>query len=176
MSPAPFLGLRPCPFCGGEACIALGKDGAGEKEWFAFCPRCRTHGPSWSNPEEATARWNMRVRLDPERERIISDFKDVLDRAEWKDGDLAEMRLTFGDTVLAYAIDRNHAGIEDLERSIADFNAALGPDFDENAWYDAVSSMTLELLNAIRRDCENAPSVPFRRKKSKKGRKIEVYS
>ncbi len=156
--------LKPCPFCEGEGCIALGKDGESKKVWFVYCPRCGAHGPSGADLEDAAAVWNRRFRFVNTRERIICEFKEVLEHAEWDVKELDELVDQYSERTVAKAIEEAHAGIEDLERSLAEFDAAFRD--DPNAWYDASSSMTYELMNSIRRECERIDDgIKERRKK-----------
>ncbi len=158
--------LKPCPFCEGEGCIALGKDGWTRREWFVYCPRCGAHGPTGSDPDDAAAVWNRRVKFVNTRDRIISEFKEVLEHAEWDVNELDELVGRYSKRTVAKAIGDSHAGIEDLEKSIAEFDAAFKD--DPNAWYDAVSSMTYELMNSIRRECERIDAEKKERKRNAK--------
>ena len=159
--------LKPCPFCEGEGCIALGKDGASKKVWFVYCPRCGAHGPAEADPDDAAAVWNRRFRFVNTRDLIISEFKEVLEHAEWDVKELDELVGRYSKRTVAKAVENSSTGIEDLERSLSEFDAAFKD--DPNAWYDAASSMTYELMNSIRRECERIDDgIKERRKKRRR--------
>ena len=50
-------GLKPCPFCGGEAVLR----GSPYVGWIVFCERCAISSRSFSLKEKAIDRWNRRV-------------------------------------------------------------------------------------------------------------------
>ena len=158
--------LKPCPFCEGEGCIALGKDGESKKVWFVYCPRCGAHGPAGADPDDAAAVWNRRSKVVNPRDRIIDEFREVLEHAEWDVKELDGLVDQYSKRTVAEAIGGARAGIEDLERSLAEFDAAFKD--DPNAWYDATSSMTYELMNSIRRECEHIDAEKKERKRMAK--------
>ena len=66
--------LKPCPFCGGNACIVEIADCIGHGEYINYtavqCPKCNSCGPmldDWDYPNSdreamAVAAWNERYR------------------------------------------------------------------------------------------------------------------
>lgn len=60
--------LKPCPFCGGEACKAFrsgrtGRTPVTQSRWFRGAVKCSSCGvatPEKANPEAAVKSWNTR--------------------------------------------------------------------------------------------------------------------
>jgi Lar family restriction alleviation protein len=53
--------LKPCPFCGGEASVSTGRNGADEKLKYIECLDCAGMADMFYTETEAVVAWNTRM-------------------------------------------------------------------------------------------------------------------
>lgn len=66
-------GLKPCPFCGGEAYL-----NSENNSHLVYCCKCTTHTGDYNDPEGPVKLWNNRVRFIRDskgKQMLISEDK-----------------------------------------------------------------------------------------------------
>ena len=64
MTMAEFVGLEPCPFCGGEAEMLTAESMNGGYLFGIMCNDCRSRGDVYDTEAEAIAAWNSRAAME----------------------------------------------------------------------------------------------------------------
>lgn len=60
--------LKPCPFCGGEACTMEEFDGFDTTQYSVQCQSCKIETMLFNERAEAIAAWNRRVSSGKEHD------------------------------------------------------------------------------------------------------------